>query len=64
MAAFAVASSAGLWLAQGLWLGLSGAGDGRRFAAVSVRLAGALLVASSGFALWHGLGAALCGVTA
>lgn len=62
MATFAIASTLGLWLAQGLWFGLSAAGDGRRFAALSVRCAGALLVASSGFALWHGLGAALCGV--
>jgi hypothetical protein len=62
MAAFALASTAGLWLAQGFWLGLHRAGDGRRFAALSVRLAGALLIGSSGFALWHGLGAALCGV--
>ena len=60
MASFALASTLGLWLAQGLWLGLRKAGDGRRFAALSVRAAGALLVASSGFALWHGLGAALC----
>lgn len=62
MAAFALASTLGLWLAQGLWLRLHGAGDGRRFAALSVRAAGAVLVASSAFALWHGLGKALCGV--
>jgi len=60
MAAFALASTFGLWLAQGLWLGLHRAGDGRRFASLSVRLAGTLLIASSGFALWHGLDAALC----
>lgn len=62
MATFAVASTLGLWLAQGLWLGLHRAGDGRRFAALSVRSAGALLIVSSGFALWSGLGKALCGV--
>jgi len=62
MATFGVASTAGLWLAQGVWLRLRGHGDGRRFAALSVRAAGALLVASSAFALWHGLGKALCGV--
>ena len=62
MASFALASTLGLWLAQGLWSGLRRADDGRRFAALSVRCAGALLAASSGFALWHGLGAALCGL--
>ena len=62
MAGFALASTLGLWLAQGLWSGLRRADDGRRFAALSVRCAGALLAASSGFALWHGLGAALCGL--
>ena len=62
MAGFALASTLGLWLAQGLWSGLRSADDGRRFAALSVRGAGVLLVASSGFALWHGLGAALCGL--
>jgi hypothetical protein len=62
MASFALASTLGLWLAQGLWSGLRKADDGRRFAALSVRCAGVLLVASSGFALWHGLGAALCGL--
>ena len=64
MSAFAIASTLGLWLAQGVWLGLRHAGDGRRFAALSVRAAGALLVGSSAFALWHGLGRALCGVAA
>ena len=62
MAGFALASTLGLWLAQGLWSGLRRADDGRRFAALSVRCAGALLAASSAFALWHGLGAALCGL--
>ena len=62
MAGFALASTLGLSLAQGLWSGLRRADNGRRFAALSVRCAGALLAASSGFALWHGLGAALCGL--
>ena len=62
MAAFALASTLGLWLAQGVWLALRGAGDGRRYAALSVRAAGALLLGSSAFALWHGLGKALCGI--
>ena len=62
MATFALASTLGLWLAQGLWSGLRKADEGGRFAALSVRCAGGLLIASSGFALWHGLGAALCGL--
>jgi len=62
MATFALASTLGLWLAQSLWSGLRRADEGRRFAALSVRCAGGLLVVSSGFALWHGLGAALCGL--
>lgn len=60
MAAFGVASTLGLWLAQGLWSGLRRVDEGRRFAALSVRAAGALLAGSSGFALWHGMVAALC----
>ncbi len=64
MAAFALASMLGLWFAQGVWFGLRHAGDGRRFAAVSTRLAGALLAGSSLFALWHGLGSALCRIVA
>jgi sulfite exporter TauE/SafE len=59
MAAFAAGSTSVLWLAQGLWSGLS-RGAAQPFAAVSVRLAGALLMGSSLFALWHGLGAAFC----
>ena len=60
MASFALASTLGLWLAQGLWAGLRKADEGRRFAALSVRAAGALLAGSSAFALWHGMVAALC----
>jgi sulfite exporter TauE/SafE len=62
MAAFALASTLGLWLAQRLWSGLRRSGAGERLAAWPVRAAGALLAGSSLFALWHGLGAALCGV--
>jgi len=63
MAAFGVASTLGLWLSQGAWLSLRGAGDGRRHAALAVRAAGALLLGSSAFALWNGLGKALCGIS-
>ena len=62
MAAFALASTLGLFLAQRLWSGLRHSGSGERLAAWPVRAAGALLAGSSLFALWHGLGAALCGV--
>ena len=62
MAAFALASTLGLFLAQRLWSGLRRSGAGERLAAWPVRAAGALLAGSSLFALWHGLGAALCGV--
>ena len=62
MAAFALASTLGLFVAQRLWSGLRRSGAGERFAAWPVRAAGALLAGSSLFALWHGLGAALCGV--
>ena len=62
MAAFALASTLGLWLAQGLWSGLRRSGAGERLVAWPVRAAGALLAGSSLFALWNGLGAALCGV--
>ena len=60
MASFALASTLGLWRAQGLWAGLSRADEGRRFAALSVRTAGVLLAGSSAFALWHGMVAAIC----
>jgi len=62
MAAFALASTLGLFLAQRLWSGLRRSGAGERLAAWPVRAAGALLAGSSLFALWHGLGAALCGI--
>ena len=63
MASFALASTLGLWLAQGLWSSLFKADEDRRFTALSVRSAGALLAASSAFALWHGMVAALCATT-
>jgi sulfite exporter TauE/SafE len=62
MAAFALASTLGLWLAQQMWSGLRRSGSAARLAAWPVRAAGVLLAGSSLFALWHGLGAALCGV--
>jgi sulfite exporter TauE/SafE len=62
MAAFALASTLGLWLAQRLWSGLRRSGGDARLAAWPVRAAGALLAGSSLFSLWQGLGAALCGV--
>ena len=62
MAAFALASTLGLWIAQRVWSGLRRSGGGDRLAEWPVRAAGALLAGSSLFALWHGLGAALCGV--
>ncbi len=63
MAAFAVASTSGLVLAQHLWRFLR-RDEGRRAAAASIRLAGVLLAGSSLFALWHGLGAAICAAIA
>ena len=59
MSAFAVASGIGLWLGPQLWHRLRAGAGGERFAAASVRLAGALLAGASLFALWHGLGSAL-----
>jgi len=63
MAAFAATSATGLWLAPQLWLRLRRGGNGERLATWSVRLSGVLLAGSAAFALWHGLGAALCGVS-
>jgi len=59
MAAFALASAPGLWLAPALWRRLRRGKAGVAAPTVAVRLAGALLVASSGFALVHGLRAAI-----
>ena len=62
MSGFALASTLGLWLAQSLWSRLRGTTSGEHLAQWPVRAAGALLAGASLFALWHGLGAALCGV--
>jgi len=59
MSAFGIASGVGLWLGPQLWLRLRAGPAGERAAALSVRLAGALLAGSSLFALGHGLGAAI-----
>ena len=64
MTAFAGSSALGLVFAPQLWLRLRRLGNGERLAALSVRLAGALLAGSSAFALWHGLGSALCATPA
>lgn len=62
MTAFAITSALGLWLGPQLWLRLRQGGGSERLASWSVRLSGVLLAGSSAFALWHGLGAALCGI--
>ena len=59
MAAFATASALSLWLGPHLWLRLRGSGSDERTASMSIRMAGALLAASSLFALVHGLGSAI-----
>ena len=59
MAAFALASTVGLWLGPALWLRLRGAGGPLGASTLPVRLAGALLAVASGFALVHGLRAAI-----
>jgi len=59
MSAFGIASGVGLWLGPQLWQRLRAGPAGERAAALSVRLAGALLAGSSLFALGHGLGAAI-----
>lgn len=64
MAAFAAASSAGLWFGPEILRRIGTAGGGERATGVALRLAGLLLVASSLFAVGHGLGDALCRVIA
>lgn len=63
MAVFALGSALSLWLAPVLWLRLQRQPLGRSGAAarstLAVRLAGALLVVASAFALSHGLRAAI-----
>ncbi len=60
MAAFATTSALGLWLAPQIWMRLRHRADGERLASWSVRVSGLLLAGASAFALWHGLGEALC----
>ena len=60
MGAFAIATTTGLLLAQGLWHRLHSEAPAQRAAVWSVRAAGVLLAGSSAFALWQGLGAAIC----
>ena len=65
MATFALASGFGLWAGPYLWSRLGTAPGDERWTRLTARLAGGLLAASSGFALWHGLGAVIaqiCGV--
>ncbi len=65
MSIFALASGVGLWAGPYLWSRLGTAPGDERWTRLTARLAGALLAASSGFALWHGLGAVIaqiCGV--
>lgn len=67
MATFALASGFGLWAGPYLWSRLGTVPGDERWTRLTARLAGALLAASSGFALWHGLGAVIaqiCGVPA
>ncbi len=59
MAAFALSSALGLWFAPALWLRLRGLGGTLAVPTLPVRLAGALLVAASGFAVVHGLRSAI-----
>ena len=58
MAVFALGSALSLWLAPQLWLRLQRGGAAAR-STLAVRLAGVLLLAASGFALSHGLRAAI-----
>jgi len=65
MSTFALASGFGLWAGPRLWSTMRNTSGGERWTRLSARLSGTLLVASSGFALWHGLGAIvaqICGV--
>jgi sulfite exporter TauE/SafE len=65
MATFALASGFGLWAGPYLWSRLGTAPGDERWTRLTARLAGGLLAASSGFALWHGLAsviAQICGV--
>jgi hypothetical protein len=57
MAAFALTSSAGLWLAPWIWrrIGMAGTDRAARVERWAVRAAGAMLVVASGWSLGHGL---------
>jgi sulfite exporter TauE/SafE len=60
MAAFAAGSSIALLLVQSAWSRLRRGRTGTPLTSWSIRLAGALLAGSSAYALWNGLGAAIC----
>ena len=67
MSTFALASGFGLWAGPRLWSTMRSTSGDERWTRLSARLSGILLAASSGFALWHGLGAIvaqICGVPA
>jgi uncharacterized protein len=64
MSAFAVASGFGLWAGPYLWSRMRSTSDERKWTRLAARLSGGLLVASSGFALWHGLGAVVAQICA
>jgi uncharacterized protein len=57
MAAFALTSSAGLWLAPWIWqrIGMADRTGAGRFEIWAVRVTGAMLVAAAGWSLGHGL---------
>jgi sulfite exporter TauE/SafE len=59
MAAFAAGTSVSLWLVSSAWTRLRGPGLRWTRLTLPVRLAGGVLAASSAFALFHGLGAAI-----
>ena len=67
MSTFALASGFGLWAGPHLWSRMRSTSGDPRWTRLAARLSGTLLAASSGFALWHGLGAIvaqICGVPA
>ena len=67
MSTFALASGFGLWAGPRLWSTMRSNSGDERWTRLSARLSGTLLAMSSGFALWHGLGAIvaqICGVPA
>ena len=59
MAVFALGSALSLWLLPRLWLRLQRGGHAALRSTLAVRLAGALLLLASAFALSHGLRAAI-----